>query len=211
MGNISLVLADDHAMVREGIKNLLELQKDFVIYGEAKNGVECMELVSYYTPDVLLLDINMPEMSGIDILKKFNDLGLKQKTLILTVHDEKQYMEKALEYGATGYVLKDSDYDTLCRAIREVYNGELFIDKKLLPYMTETETHKKSDDIITRREREVLTLVAQGYINKEIGMKLNISEKTVKNHVSNLFKKIGVNDRTQAAVYAIKNNYVDIL
>lgn len=208
---ISILLVDDHSIIREGIKGLLELEKDFVVVGEARDGKECIQKVEECKPDVMLLDINMPVMSGLEALEKLHDRGIQPKTLLLTIHDEVQYLRRAVDLGANGYVLKDSDFNTLSRAIKSVYKGEDFIDKKLLPMFNEKILYSEEEtNELTKREREILILIAKGYINKEIAQNLSISEKTVKNHISNLFKKIDVSDRTQAAVYAIKNNYVDI-
>lgn len=208
---ITILLVDDHQIIREGIRGLLELENDFLVVGEAKDGKECIQKVEELKPDVMLLDINMPIMSGLEALEKLHDRGIQPKTLLLTIHDEIQYLRRAVDLGANGYVLKDSDFNTLSRAIKSVYKGEDFIDKKLLPLFNEKILYNEDEtNELTKREREILVLIAKGYINKEIAQHLSISEKTVKNHISNLFKKIDVSDRTQAAVYAIKNNFVDI-
>ncbi len=208
---ITILLVDDHKIIREGIRGLLELENDFLVVGEASDGKECIQKVEECKPDVMLLDINMPVMTGLEALEKLHDRGIMPRTLVLTIHDEVQYLRRAVELGANGYVLKDSDFNTLSRAIKEVYKGEDFIDKKLLPMFNEKIlSSEKDENELTKREREILVLIAKGYINKEIAQNLSISEKTVKNHISNLFKKIDVSDRTQAAVYAIKNNFVDI-
>lgn len=208
---ITILLVDDHKIIREGIRGLLELENDFLVVGEASDGKECIQKVEECKPDVMLLDINMPVMTGLEALEKLHDRGIMPRTLVLTIHDEVQYLRRAVELGANGYVLKDSDFNTLSRAIKEVHKGEDFIDKKLLPMFNEKIlSSEKDENELTKREREILVLIAKGYINKEIAQNLSISEKTVKNHISNLFKKIDVSDRTQAAVYAIKNNFVDI-
>lgn len=209
---ITILLADDHSIIREGIKGLLELEPDFQVVGEAKDGIETLEKVKECKPDVLLLDINMPNLSGIEALEKMYNMGIVPKTLVLTIHDEVQYLRRALELGAKGYVLKNSDFNTLYKAIKAVYNNEEFIDQKLLPVFNSINTKVSDNNIddLTKREKEILRLIAKGYINKEIGDHLHISEKTVKNHISNLFKKIDVTDRTQAALYAVKNCLVEL-
>ena len=208
---ITILLADDHSIIREGIRGLLEIEKDFVVVAEARDGKECVQKTMEFKPDVILLDINMPVMTGLEALEMLHDRGYNPKTLVLTIHDEVQYLKRAIELGASGYVLKDSDFNTLSRAIKSVYAGEDFIDKKLLPMYNDKVLYAEDDNLdLTKREREILILIAKGCVNKDIADKLSISEKTVKNHISNLFKKIGVTDRTQAAVYAIKNNFVDI-
>ena len=211
---IKIVIADDHSMIREGVKQLLELDGDIVVVGEAGNGEECLEQIEKLHPDVVLLDINMPVMNGLKMLEVLrNSNNKEQKVLILTIHNEVEYLMKAVDIGVEGYVLKDADSTVLKKAIFKVYGGENFIDFSMVPLLNEKiaqEKEKVEDDKLTRREIEVLKLLAEGLFNKEIAYKLSISEKTVKNHVSNIFKKIGVFDRTQAAVYAIKNNIVEL-
>lgn len=214
---INVLLVDDHSMVREGIKQLLELDGDIKIIGEAGNGEKCLELVESLHPDVVLLDINMPQMNGLEVLERLKKMGSKQKVLILTIHNEAEYLMKAVDIGISGYVLKDSDSSVLKEAIYAVCNGENFIDATMTPllkeqnYLRELQKEARSKEkLLSAREIEVLCALAEGLYNKEIAAKLQISEKTVKNHVSNIFKKIGVSDRTQAAVYAIKHKFVDI-
>lgn len=213
---IKVMIADDHSMVREGIKQLLELDGDITVVAEANNGKECIELLDEDKTDVLLLDINMPFMNGLQVLQYLREKNKKVKVLILTIHNEVEYLVRAVEIGVDGYVLKDSNSSVLKKAIYTVYNGESFIEPELAPLMKirleEKNTAGKSIiDSLTKREIEVLKLLAEGLFNKEIAFTLDISEKTVKNHVSNIFKKINVSDRTQAAVFAIKHNLVDIL
>lgn len=213
---ISVMIADDHSMVREGIKQLLELDGDIVVSSEASNGRQCIDLLDEQRTDVLLLDINMPNMNGLQVLQHLRENKRKIKVLILTIHNEVEYLMRAVEIGVDGYVLKDSDSSVLKKAIYLVHKGESFIQPELTPLLKAKMEEKKNntlndtDDALTKREIEVLKLLAEGLFNKEIAYMLAISEKTVKNHVSNIFKKINVSDRTQAAVYAIKNNFVDI-
>lgn len=212
---INVMIADDHSMVREGIKQLLELDGDIIVSTEANNGKQCIELLDENKTDVLLLDINMPFMNGLQVLQYIKETKKKVKVLILTIHNEIEYLMRAVEIGVDGYVLKDSDSSILKKAIFCVSKGEVFIQPELTPLLKERMELKSNsenclDDTLTKREIEVLKLLAEGLFNKEIAYMLAISEKTVKNHVSNIFKKIDVSDRTQAAVYAIKNNLVDL-
>lgn len=211
---IKIIIADDHSMVREGLKQLLELDKNFKVIAEAKDGVECMYLLKKETPDVLLLDINMPNMNGIEVLNRLKRENLQTKVLMLTIHNEVEYLLKAVDIGCNGYVLKDSDSTMLKKAINSVYSGESFIQPDLIPILNaglvRRDFSEKSLNGLTKREIEVLKLLAEGLFNKEIAYKLNISERTVKNHVSNILKKINASDRTQAAVFAIKHNIIDI-
>jgi DNA-binding NarL/FixJ family response regulator len=211
---VNIMIADDHSMVREGIKQLLELDGDIVVTSEASNGKQCIELLDESRTDVLLLDINMPLMNGLQVLQYIRENRLKVKVLILTIHNEVEYLMRAVELGVDGYVLKDSDSSVLKKAIFCVNRGEAFIQPELTPILKlkleEKNNQTNEDGALTKREIEVLKLLAEGLFNKEIAYMLAISEKTVKNHVSNIFKKINVSDRTQAAVYAIRNNLVEL-
>lgn len=213
---INVMIADDHSMVREGIKQILELDGDIKVVAEAGNGRECIENLDENKIDILLLDINMPEMNGLKVLQYLKEKKIKVKVLILTIHNEIEYLMRAADIGIDGYILKDSDSNLLKKAIISVINGETFIQPELRPILKNRMSEKIAngsnsyDDTLTKREIEVLKLLAEGLFNKEIAYTLSISEKTVKNHISNIFKKINVSDRTQAAVYAIKHNIVDI-
>ncbi|MBQ2745586.1 MAG: response regulator transcription factor [Lachnospiraceae bacterium] len=211
---IKLMIVDDHSMVREGLKQLLELDEDLKVISQASDGCEGIKKLDEDRPDVLLLDINLPNMNGLEMLKEIHERNIDVKVLILTIHNEIDYLMKAVEIGCNGYVLKDSDSNLLKKAIYSVYNGENFIQPSLTPALNAGLAGKSMlDDKVnelTRREIEVLKLIAEGLFNKEIAATLDISERTVKNHVSNIFKKIDVSDRTQAAVFAIKNNLVNL-
>lgn len=214
MSKIRILIADDHSMVREGLKQLVELEDDIIVVAQAGNGSEAIEKIIEYKPDVVLLDINMPEMNGLEVLSYLNNNAIEANVLILTIHNEIEYLYKAVEIGVKGYVLKDSESDVLIRAIRSVYEGDSYIQPNmaslLFKKMNNEEAVNAQNTRLTKREVEVLKLITEGLLNKEIAHKLCISEKTVKNHVSNIFKKIEVSDRTQAAVFAIKNNIVEI-
>lgn len=213
MEPVKIVIADDHLMVREGLKQILEIDGDIEVVGQADDGIQCIELLEKLNPDVTLLDINMPRMNGIQTLEKLREMNRKDRILVLTIHNEVEYLLRAIEFGVNGYVLKDSNAAVLKKAIFIVNQGEIYIEPALTPALREkmeVKSKMQEDEILTKREIEVLKLLAEGLFNKEIASKLDISEKTVKNHVSNIFKKIGVSDRTQAAVYAIKNNFVDL-
>jgi len=214
MKKIRVLIADDHSMVREGLKQLIELEEDIEVVEQAGDGKEAIEKVIKVQPDIVLLDINMPIKNGLEVLEYFNENNIQVNVLILTIHNEIEYLYRAVEIGVNGYVLKDSESDVLIKAIRSICNGESYIQpnmasllfKKINGELDSQVKHNK----LTKREIEVLKLITKGMLNKEIADQLCISEKTVKNHVSNIFKKIEVSDRTQAAVYAIKNNLVDI-
>lgn len=211
---VKIMIADDHSMIREGLKNLLELDGDIQVIAEAVDGEDCLEKLQLVKPDVLLLDINMPKKNGLEVLKSLKSRRSKLKVLVLTVHNETEYLMKAVDIGVNGYVLKDSESPELKKAIFTVADGETYIQPSLIPALNAKmiETNKDAEKIksLTKRELDVLKLLAVGMFNKEVGKRLEISERTVKNHVSNIFKKLGVTDRTQAAVFAIRNNLVQI-
>ena len=211
---IKAMMADDHVLVREGIKHLLEYDGSVEVIQEANNGIECIEKLADVSPDILLLDINMPDMNGIEVLEELKRREHPVKILILTVHNEIEYLIRAVDIGADGYILKDSGTAELKQAITTIINGESYIQPSLLPALNSRLINRDIDkeklESLTKRELEILIQVAGGMFNKEIAINLNISERTVKNHISNIFKKIDVSDRTQAAVFAIRNNIVKL-
>ncbi len=212
--SIKVMIADDHVLMREGLKQLLEFDGSIKVIAEAANGVECIESLKTIKPEVLLLDINMPNKNGIEVLKEIRESDIDIKVLMLTVHNEVEYLLKAIDIGVDGYILKDSESAELKKAINYVYNGESYIQSSLIPSLNSRLVNRDMDkekiESLTKRELEVLIQVANGMFNKEIAVILSISERTVKNHISNIFKKIEVSDRTQAAVFAIKNNLIQL-
>lgn len=212
--NIKVMLVDDHAMMREGIKQLLEFDGSITVIEEASNGQDCLNKLKNVKPDVVLLDINMPKMNGIEVLEYIRSKKMNVNVLMLTVHNEVDYLVKAINIGANGYILKDSEINDLKKAIITIVNGETYIQPELIPALKEGLTALDSDKeklaLLTDREIEVLKQVVFGLLNKEIASNLEISERTVKNHISNIFKKLKVSDRTQAAVFAIRNNLVSV-
>lgn len=211
---INIMIADDHAMMREGIKQLLEFDGTFKVIAEAADGNECLSILKKVKPDILLLDINMPDKNGIEVLQELRGKKDEVKVLILTVHNEVEYLVKAVDIGVNGYILKDSESSELKKAIITIIEGDDFIQPDLIPLLNarliKRDTDRDKIEQLTRREREVLIQVASGMFNKEIADSLLISERTVKNHISSIFKKIEVSDRTQAAVFAIRNNLIKI-
>ena len=212
--SIKVMLADDHILMRQGIRQLLEFDDSIEIVGEVSNGEQCVDMIYVIKPHVLLLDINMPEKNGLEVLQEIRNKKLDVKVLILTVHNEIDYLLKAMDYGVNGYILKESDFSELKRAIDTVMSGETYIQPSLIPILNNrmVSRDKDKDKVgeLTKRELEVLIEVANGKLNKEIANELKISERTVKNHISNIFKKIDVSDRTQAAVFAIKNDLIKL-
>lgn len=212
--SIKVMLADDHVLMREGIRQLLEFDGSIEVIAEANDGEECIEKLKTVHPQILLLDINMPKKNGIEVLQEIKNKNINVKILILTVHGEIEYLLKAVDIGVDGYILKDSESSELKKVINAVINGESYIQPKLIPALNNRlvarDVDKDKIDLLTARELEVLIQVANGKFNKEIATSLNISERTVKNHISNIFKKIEVSDRTQAAVFAIKNDIIKL-
>lgn len=207
---IEIIIADDHMMIREGLKQLLELDGTMKVIEEANDGEECLNLLNKKIhPDILLLDINMPKKNGIEVLEYIKQNKIPVKVLILTVHNEVEYLLKAVDIGIDGYLLKDSSYDELKEAIDVVISGNTYIQPSLLPALNESmedyALDKEKIECLTKRELDVLRLISEGCSNKKISDELSISERTVKNHISHIFKKIDVEDRTQAAVFAIRN------
>jgi DNA-binding NarL/FixJ family response regulator len=213
MDKIKVLIADDHSMVRQGLKQILELESDITVIAQAANGEEAIKLTRECKPDIVLMDINMPGINGLQAIKELKEGKTTSKVIVLTIHQDREYLFKTLQMGAEGYVLKDAEPSVLIEAIRSVFNGSSFIQpnmtKELVKEFNRVTLHEKEkndENTLTSREVEVLELIAEGMINKEIAKQLYISEKTVKNHVSNIFKKLNVSDRTQAAIYAFKHN-----
>lgn len=212
--SIKVMLADDHVLIREGIRQLLEFDGTIEVIDEANDGDECLEKLNSVKPDILLLDINMPKKNGIEVLEEIKNNNMNVKVLILTVHNEVEYLLKAVDIGVDGYILKDTESNELKKAIISIVNGESYIQPNLIPALNSKLVSRDKDkdkiDALTNREMEVLICVANGMFNREIADELSISERTVKNHVTNIFKKIDVADRTQAAVFAIKNDIIKL-
>lgn len=210
---ICVVIADNHTMVRQGLKQILELENDIAVIAQASNGEEALNIARAEQPDVILMDINMPGMNGLEAIKEIKDEKIPSKIIVLTIHEEREYLFKTLHMGAEGYILKDAEPNILIEAIRSVNSGQSYIQGNMTKELVKefkriTNNNKERNETnnLTARETEVLELIAEGMMNREIAQKLYISEKTVKNHVSNIFKKLNVSDRTQAAIYAYKNN-----
>lgn len=213
MTKIKVMIADDHSMLRMGLKQILELEEDIEVIAQASDGDEALSLAETHLPDIILMDINMPGTSGLEAIEKLSQKTHPPKVIMLTIHQDREYLFKTLNLGAKGYVLKDAEPDILLEAIRNVYNGESYIQSNMTKELineynrvTSNEKGMGEESSLTSREIEVLKLIAQGMLNKEIASALQISEKTVKNHVSNIFRKLNVYDRTQAAIYALKHN-----
>ena len=219
MERIKVLIADDHRIVREGLMAILKTKENIEVVGEAQDGQEAIEKVRTLEPDVVLMDVSMPRMGGVEatrqIKREFPHIGI----IALTMYDEQQYIFDLVRAGATGYLLKDTESSQIVEAIRAIYRGESLIHpsvaSKILAefsLLAQKKGKKPSweDHDLTEREVTVLRLVADGKTNKEIANNLNLSEKTVKNHVRNIFHKLQVYDRTQAAILGIRKGIIDL-
>ena len=207
MDKISVLIADDHPVVRQGLHSFLQLQDDLEIVGEAADGLEAVEKVAALLPDVVLMDLVMPKVDGIAAIRRITALSPSTRVLVLTSFSDDDKVFSAIKAGALGYLMKDSNPADLAEAIRAVYRGEPSLDpaiaKKLMDQLSKGEEVIAEEDLTTR-EKDVLRLIAGGNSNREIAASLQISEKTVKNHVTNILQKLHLSDRTQAALYAVR-------
>ncbi len=211
---IRVMIVDDHKMVREGLTKLIEFDREIKVVEEAYNGLDCMNKYHIVKPDIMLLDIDMPDMDGIETFKILSCKKRRPKIIILTVHNEIEYLIKAVDMGVDGYILKDAGSKELIRAIRFVYEGERFIQPGLIPLLNSKLIARDMDqeklNTLTNREMDILKLVAKGHFNKDIAVILSITERTVKNHLTSVFQKIDCVDRTQAAIFCIRNGVVSV-
>ena len=207
-----ILVVDDERLIVKGIK--FSLVQDDMEVDCAYDGEEALDCVKNKEYDMILLDLMLPKMNGLEVLKKLKDNKSKVKVLVLTVHNETEYLMKAVEIGINGYVLKDSESAELKKAIFAIADGENYIQPSLIPALNSKMIEKNEDEIkidaLTKRELEVLKEMAVGKFNRDIAKEMEISERTVKNHISSIFKKLDVTDRTQAAVFAIRNNIIQI-
>lgn len=213
---ITVSLVDDHIMIREGLKRIIEFDGKMKVISEANNGNECMQMLHKKTdrPEIIILDIHMPDMNGLDTIKAIKKKKYDCKLLVLTSSSDINILIQAIDLEIDGYLLKSSDSKVLLRAIDFIHRGQRFIQPSLIPLLNAKllarDMEKTKFDKLSDRELEVLKHVAAGMLNKEIGDVMMISERTVKNHLSNIFKKIDCSDRTQAALFAIRNGIVSV-
>ena len=212
---IRILIADDHPIVRDGLRKLLNLEEDFEVVGEASDGREVLDKVQELDPDVLLLDLRMPNLDGLSTLQALVQLNKRTRVIVLTASEDKNEFVQAMKLGCSGIVLKQTAPDLIVKSIRKVYGGEIWLDSHTTAAVMRQfaapgelgsgtgsgKTRERSP--LSTREREIVQLVAQGYKNKEMAEKMFISEQTVKNHLHNIFDKLGVSDRLELALYAI--------
>ena len=224
---IRIVIADDHPIFRDGLKQLLATEKDFEVVGEAGHGDDVLPTVEKYHPDILLLDLKMPGTHGLAVLQKMQVTQSTTKVIVLTASEDKNEFVQAMKLGTAGIVLKQSATDLLIKSIRKVNAGEIWLDSHTTaavmrqfatgadegpaaaPGAPPAAGRERERSLLSQREREIVALVAQGFKNKEMAEKMFISEQTVKNHLHNIFDKLGVSDRLELALYAIHNNLHD--
>jgi len=215
MDQISLLIVDDHTLFRRGIRKMLEDESDMLVVGEAANGHDALLMARDLTPDVVLMDIQMPELDGIEATRALHRELPHVGIVFITMYEDDEFVFRGLQAGGRGYILKDADPETMVRAIRAVANGESLLGagiavKVMHHFSTIDRAVNRVVDALTPREVDVLRAIAGGLSNKEIATKLSISEKTVKNHINNILSKLHLFDRTQATLYAIRQGIVKL-
>jgi len=206
---ISILLADDHQVVRVGLRALLEAEADFKVIGEATNGLEAKDLLERLRPDVLIIDMMMPQLNGLEVIRQVAQLSPQTRAIVLSMHSNEGYVLEALRHGAAGYVLKQSNMEELVKAVRTVMNGLAYLSLELSQRAIESYREKAENsfkdayDTLTNREREVLQLAAEGRTNAEIAERLVISQRTVEMHRGNLMRKLNLNNQTELVRYAL--------
>jgi DNA-binding NarL/FixJ family response regulator len=211
MAPVRLLLADDHTIFRQGLRELIERKTDFAVVGEAANGSEVLEQVEQLRPDIVLLDIQMPELDGVAVARQLAQTHPDVRIIVLTMYRQDQHLIEAIKSGVRGYLLKDADAEELIDVIERVWRGEAAIDPALTARVFDA-VRRGADQAgpmqLTEREREILQLLAAGNDNRTIAAQLHLSEKTVGNRMSEIFQKLGVANRTQAALIAIQRGLI---
>ena len=218
---IRIVVADDHPIFRDGLCKLLALEEDFEVVAQAQDGKQVLDVLQQYAPDILLLDLKMPGLDGLATLQRLQAAKNKTRVIVLTASDDKNEFVQAMKLGTSGIVLKQTATELLIKSIRKVNAGEIWLDSHTTaavirqfvanddspaPSAGQSSPRERERSPLSQREREIVALVAQGFKNKEMAEKMFISEQTVKNHLHNIFDKLGVSDRLELALYAIHNN-----
>jgi DNA-binding NarL/FixJ family response regulator len=206
---IRVLIADDHPVVRQGLRTFLGVQDDIDVVGEAADGAEAVARAESLAPDVVLLDLNMPDVDGLAALRELRRRGVESRVLVLTSVGERARVLPVVRAGASGYLYKDVDPQALVQAIRAVHDGHVLFAPEAADAVLASDQGRKDTAPLTEREREVLVQIAGGRSNREIARALVVSEKTVKTHVSNILMKLGLQDRTQAALYAVRHGLAE--
>ncbi|GAV13000.1 response regulator transcription factor [Paenibacillaceae sp. P-4] len=211
----NVLIVDDHLVVREGLKFMIETNDNFQVVGEAANGVETLRLLESLTPDVILMDLNMPQMSGLETMKELKERNFDIPVVILTTYNEDELMISGLELGAKGYLLKDTGRDHLFRTIESAVRGDTLLQPEIMErvFAARNKGNDKRDTstehmVLSEKERIVLQAIARGYRSKEIASDMGISERTVKAHLTSIYNKLGVNSRSQAVAVAVERGIV---
>jgi DNA-binding NarL/FixJ family response regulator len=214
MDRIKLMIVDDHTVVRDGLASMLERQDDFEVVGRASNGLEAVERVPALQPDVILMDLRMPELDGVEAMRRISVERPGTRFIVLTTYDSDQYIFDAIEAGAKGYLLKDTSREELFEAVRAVHRGESGIEPgvaaRVLDRFAQLSREEAQTPLLSDREVEVLQLMAKGSANKEIARSLSISDSTVKTHVANIFQKLDVSGRTEAVTHALQIGIIQL-
>jgi two-component system, NarL family, response regulator LiaR len=207
--SIRVVIADDHTVVRKGIRDLLSDEEDIAVVGEARNGHEAVDLATALQPDVVVMDIAMPELTGVEATRQIRTQAPDVRVLVLTAYDDDPYIYSLLDAGATGYILKTAESREIVRAVRATAAGQSALDPAVAPRLIARLTKPAAGgDTLTERELNVLRLAARGQTNKQIGAELAISDRTVQNHLANIYAKLGVASRTEAVTAALQRNLI---
>ncbi|MCK5213201.1 MAG: response regulator transcription factor [Dehalococcoidia bacterium] len=214
MNRIKILIADDHPVVREGLSTMLERQEDMEVLGAATDGAAAVQMCEQLRPDVVLMDLRMPELDGVQAMRQIAEHQPSIRFIVLTTYDNDDYIFKGIEAGARAYLLKDSPREELFKAIRAVYKGESLIQpsiaSKVLDRFATLSRQSQPPELLSEREMEVLRLMATGAANKTIAAQLFISESTVKTHVQSIFQKLNVNDRTEAVTNALQRGIISL-
>ncbi len=215
---IRILIADDHPILRDGLRKLLEAEPGFEVVGEAADGGEAVQLVQKVKPDILLLDLAMPKMPGLETLRELMGSAASVRTILLTAAIEKRQIVEALQLGARGIVMKESATEVLLKSIRSVMAGQYWIGRESVSNLVKTlqdlaasggEEPRRKTFGLTPREKEVITSIVSGYTNRDIAQKFSISEQTVKHHLTNIFDKLGVSSRLELALFAVNHRLVE--
>jgi two-component system nitrate/nitrite response regulator NarL len=211
---IRVLMADDHVVFRDGLRKLLDGEDDITIVGEASNGNECIRMLTKFKPDILLLDLRMPNKDGLAVLEEVNFDSLPTRVIVLTAVEDERDLVRAMRLGARGIVQKQTASDLLVKSIRRVYSGEIWLNNRLTAevmkaFANSSDMGARDKPLLSDREKEVVQLIVEGCRNKEIAEKLFISEQTVKNHLHSIFDKLGVSDRLELALYAIHHRLIE--
>ena len=212
MDTIRILIVDDHTVVRDGLSAMLGREDDFEVVGEAQNGLEGVEKAVLLKPDVVLMDLRMPEIDGVEAMRRIREQQPEINFLVLTTFDTDEYIYDAIEAGAKGFLLKDASREELFKAVRAVSRGDSLIDPsvaaRVLNRFAQLSRESAPQELLSERERQVLDLLAKGSANKEIAASLSLSESTIKTHVANIFQKLEVNDRTSAVTQALQRGII---